>query len=820
MIAAYHNYVHGWNSGGVYLLLGKAGIQWGFNVNIEQAADAIFRGTDQYDLVGYNVSGRGDFNGDGLEDFLIGAPGHWDRIPTIPGWLYIVFGRKQGDWGKDFLLGSNADVKIVGENDLDQFGYAADFIGDINHDGFDDIICSAPYRKEFKKWDGKAYLILGDSTGWHATDKVAQKAVASFIVYPYEEAVVGYSVAGVGDVNQDGTPDFVIGVPGVNMACLIFGRPKVDWGQNFNLEKADVIFTGENGGDYAGSYISYANDVNRDGYSDFLISALYSHSDGGRIYLITGRKQWDSREVWLRRIDSSYNSEDVNSHTGFSTSGLVDYDGDGYDDFLIGARYLNDYEVPHAGKLYLIKGKESGWQHDLNLEFADYYFWGEDSITCAGWQVEDVGDVNGDRAHDFVTSGPFNSTGAHWGGKVYFFYGKNAALQASGKIEYASSHFPVPQVKLTLAGFEPDSTFTGQDGRYRLYISSHRNYLVTPSKILTPKTDELTITAHDAALVARYAVGLDTLNSNAKIAADVDLDKNIGMYDAAQICRFAIDLPRFASSHIGEFHFVPQQRVYSDVLSSFQNENYSTLALGDVDGNWQSNPIAKSLLTDSFSILPERIFCYANSQLTIPLKVEDQPGVISADIQIKYNPDHLEFVDIVTTGLTRDFCLVYNSQPDGIVKIAMYNLQPVDLTGEFILFKFKVPGNKKWSVSNFDVTLFRINDQPPIADRTVIYFVEKKKLRNEVEMVIQPNPFNPQTKIYFQNQAAENGELVIYDMLGREVRRFELGFLSPGEHEIIWDGKDNHGIELASGIYFAKFACGADIHFARLIKLK
>jgi len=266
MIAAYHNYVHGWNSGGVYLLLGKAGIQWGFNVNIEQAADAIFRGTDQYDLVGYNVSGRGDFNGDGLEDFLIGAPGHWDRIPTIPGWLYIVFGRKQGDWGKDFLLGSNADVKIVGENDLDQFGYAADFIGDINHDGFDDIICSAPYRKEFKKWDGKAYLILGDSTGWHATDKVAQKAVASFIVYPYEEAVVGYSVAGVGDVNQDGTPDFVIGVPGVNMACLIFGRPQVDWGQNFNLEKADVIFTGENGGDYAGSYISYANDVNRDGY--------------------------------------------------------------------------------------------------------------------------------------------------------------------------------------------------------------------------------------------------------------------------------------------------------------------------------------------------------------------------------------------------------------------------------------------------------------------------------------------------------------------------------------------------------------------------
>ncbi|HEX9975581.1 MAG TPA: integrin alpha, partial [bacterium] len=74
MVAEYHNYVHGWNSGGVYLILGDSGNKWGQNVNIEQAADAIFRGSQDYDMAGYNVAGKGDFNGDGLSDLIVGAP--------------------------------------------------------------------------------------------------------------------------------------------------------------------------------------------------------------------------------------------------------------------------------------------------------------------------------------------------------------------------------------------------------------------------------------------------------------------------------------------------------------------------------------------------------------------------------------------------------------------------------------------------------------------------------------------------------------------------------------------------------------------------
>lgn len=820
MVAAYHNYVHGWNSGGVYLLLGKANQSWGFNVNIEQAAHAIFRGSDPYDMVGYCVSGRGDFNGDGLDDLLIGAPGHWDRIPTNPGWLYIVFGRKDAAWGKDLLLASAADVKIVGEKDLDQFGYAVDFVGDINHDGFDDVICSAPYRNEFRNWDGKVYLILGDSTGWHETDRIAQKAVASFVVYPYDEAVTGYSVAGVGDVNQDGTPDFVIGVPGMNMACLILGRPQVDWGKNFNLEHADYIFTGEYNGDYAGSYISYANDVNRDGYADFLISAIKSHSEGGRVYLITGREGWPQREVWLGYVPSSFNSEDVDTHTGFSTSGLVDYDGDGYDDILIGARYLNSLEIPHAGKLYLIRGKADGWQHDLNLEFADYYFWGDTAITCAGWQVEDVGDVNGDCAHDFVTSGPFNSTGNHWGGKIYFFYGKNKAYPVSGQVTYFTQLRPVSDVKLMVTGSETRQIETDRDGKYRVLLAPHRDYWITPVRTLQPAQDQLFISAYDAALVAQHAVELRELSPIARLAADVDEDQAVNMYDAAQIGRYAVDLPRLPGSHAGEFRFEPKQRSYRNLSQIFTDENYTALILGDVNGDWNGASLYRNRAVQSTSILPEKLIGFLGMELSIPLSVEKESDVVAFDIHVKYDSDQLQFKDFKLNELLQGFEVISNTTNVGVIKIAGYSTKAVDLSGEVVRMTFQVMRAKKRNVSNFEVTALHFNEGPVWSDRTRIAIVDKKHPQEEAEMVIQPNPFNPHTRINFESSQSGAAELAIYDMLGHEVRRFALGKIAAGRHEQFWDGRDNLGQEVASGVYVVKFICGEKTQITKLIKLK
>ncbi len=819
MVAAYHNYLNGWNSGGVYLITGGPNIKWGFNVNIESAATAIFRGSQDYDMVGYCVKGKGDFNGDGYSDLIIGAPGTWDRMPETPGWTYIIFGKKELDWGANCRLAFSADVKIEGEKSLDQFGYAVSFVGDINHDGFDDMICSAPYRNEYKKWDGKVYIILGNSAGWQDNDLVVTKAVASFF-FPVENALTGYSVAGVGDVNQDGTPDFVIGVPGANVACLILGRPAVDWGYNFDLNNADYKFWGEFEGDYTGSWISAANDVNNDGHPDFLISAIQSYFNGGRIYLIQGRDHWDSRDISLRTADASFIGEDVETHTGFCTSGLKDYDGDGYDDLLIGARYLNSYNFPHAGKMYLIKGRQSGWQHDTNLEFIQEYFWGTDSITCAGWQVADVGDVNGDRAHDFITSGPFNSTGDHWGGKIYLFFGKNVSYLINGSVKYYSQNQPISNTKLMLYQFYADSSFTNEQGKYSFSTKPGDNYKVTPAKRSDQGTDAYAVSAYDAALVARYVVKIDSLNYYAKIAADVDQDKKVCMYDAAQIARYAVALPSLDSSHVGEFLFDPQSRFYQEIGTSFWNEDYIGLLLGDVDGNWQTtNSVSLKSLSLNF-ILPKSPVALIHSRISVPLKASKLENAISADIQILYDPEQLEFIKLNTTELTKDFSLIYNTEPLGKLRIAMYTTESVKFDGEIIRLEFNGINKRKTNFTRIQITAMRINNIKLNPEEMRILIEDKKDFYLAVELSNQPNPFNPATNIIYNNVTAGAGKLIIYDILGTVVRTFDLGYLTPGIHEQVWDGADNDGVELTSGIYFVKFICEKDVGISKMIKLK
>lgn len=818
MVAEYHNYVHGWNSGGVYLVLGSSKKETGQNINIEHAAGAIFRGSQEYDMVGYNVAGKGDFNGDGLDDLLIGAPGHWDRNPATPGWAYIVFGKRQADWGKDYLLTSHANVKLIGEADLDQFGYANSFVGDINHDGFDDIICAAAYRNQGAKWSGKVYLILGDSTGWSERDPISKKAAASFI-YPYNEAVTGYSVAGVGDVNQDGTPEFVIGVPGANMACLIFGRPNVDWGQNFNLANADYKFIGETEGDYAGSFISAANDVNDDGFPDFLVSAIRSFFNGGRIYLVCGRKNWGSREVGLSSVDASFRGEDVETHTGFSTSGLVDYDGDGFDDFLIGARYLNG-PYPHSGKLYLIKGKQDGWQHDYNLEKVPDYFWGDDTITCAGWQVADVGDINGDSAHDFVTSGPFNSTGAHWGGKIYLFYGNNIKCQVRGMVKYYSHQSPVPGVQLALTGAATDSSFTTEAGGYSFVVPPNQNFMITPSKVLAQNSDDYVVSAYDAALAARHAMKIDILNDYFFIAADVDQDQSVTMYDAAQIARFAVDLPALDGSRVGTFGFDPQRRHYQQTQGILSNEDYTALVMGDVDGNWTQKKLRRIFDIDNSLLLPEKIFAHLNSEIEIPIRVSSKDSLLSVDARIAYDPSHLLLLDVATTELSSHFQLVHNTLSEGITKIALYYPYRASLDGELIRLKFKVSGSGKKGSTEIRLTVCLINGVRAATGKTTINITDKKHRTMAVELLAQPNPFNPSTKIYVNTTTAGSSQIKIFDMLGREVRQFEPGYRTPGMYEIFWDGNDNSGIELASGVYFVKYIGENEVCLIKIIKLK
>jgi hypothetical protein len=161
--------------------------------------------------------------------------------------------------------------------------------GDVDGDGFDDILIGADENDDGGDRAGKAYLVLGKASGW-SMDSLLSGADASFIAEDAGDHAGG-AVASAGDVDGDGLDEILIGATWRSQwqgeTYFIRGR-EAGWAPDTDLATADASFVGENAYDYSG-FILGSGDVDGDGYSDLLISAAYD-SDGasyaGQTYLI------------------------------------------------------------------------------------------------------------------------------------------------------------------------------------------------------------------------------------------------------------------------------------------------------------------------------------------------------------------------------------------------------------------------------------------------------------------------------------------------------------------------------------------------------
>ena len=156
-------------------------------------SNASFWGEDADDGAGFSVAGAGDVNGDGYDDILIGARNN-DDGGSNAGQTYVIFGNESG-WAMDTNL-SKADASFWGEDEGDRAGWSVAGAGDVNGDGYDDILIGAYYNDEGGSNAGQTYLVLGKPSGW-SMDTDLSKADASFIG---EDAgdYSGWSVAGAG----------------------------------------------------------------------------------------------------------------------------------------------------------------------------------------------------------------------------------------------------------------------------------------------------------------------------------------------------------------------------------------------------------------------------------------------------------------------------------------------------------------------------------------------------------------------------------------------------------------------------------------------
>ena len=281
----------------------------------------IFDGINTGDRFGNSVSSAGDVNGDGYDDIIVGAPNY-----SNTGRVYLYFGGLTIG-----LINDTADVTITGVAVNSNFGFVVSSAGDVNDDGYDDVIVGAD---EYSSSTGRAYVYFGGASMNNVADVIMTGEAANNFF--------GNSVSSAGDVNGDGYSDVIAGARGYSSNT---GRAYVFFGGAVMNNAADVIMTGEAASNFFGRSVSSAGDVNGDGYSDVIVGADGYSSDTGRAYVFFGGAVMDSA------ADVTMTGEAAGSF-GFSVSSAGDVNGDGYSDVIVGA----DGYSSNTGKAYVYFG--------------------------------------------------------------------------------------------------------------------------------------------------------------------------------------------------------------------------------------------------------------------------------------------------------------------------------------------------------------------------------------------------------------------------------------------------------------------------------
>jgi len=286
------------DEGAVYIFFGSATLSGTKSLGAAESADVTILGKATRDRLGISVSSAGDVNGDGLDDIILGAYQNDDGAASYSGAAYIFFGASNLSGTKSLGGGQSADVTILGKAANDRLGKSVSGAGDVNGDGFDDIIVAAYQNDDGgSNAEGAAYIFFGASN-LSGTKDTGNADEDVRILGKAASDQLGYDVSGAGDVNGDGIDDVIVGAVAnddaanqAGSAYIIFGSTTLSGTKDTGTADEDVRFLGKAATNYLGVSVSSVGDVNSDGISDIIMGA-YGNSDGastaGAAYIFFG----------------------------------------------------------------------------------------------------------------------------------------------------------------------------------------------------------------------------------------------------------------------------------------------------------------------------------------------------------------------------------------------------------------------------------------------------------------------------------------------------------------------------------------------------
>jgi hypothetical protein len=372
--------------------------------------DRTYSGGLKGSRFGNAVTSAGDVNGDGYDDALIGAF-RWQNNAADPifpneGAAFVYYGSFRG------LAADPAWFAVSGQKDA-AFGYSAAAAGDVNNDGYADIIVGARVYTHIYNNEGAAFVYLGSPDGTSLSPDwttYGGKAVATY----------GHAVSGVGDVNGDGYDDVLVGAPGYSVDGQQSGAVFLFYGSESGLNlAAGWSYISPTVGARLGEAVSPAGDLNQDGFADFLVGMPgYAGLDGtqlstGGVLVFYGGSSGPAEAPDLQIL-----GEQAGSMLGFAVAAAGDINQDGVPDIVYGAYNFGEPpDKPNEGKAYVASGAAYGGNMPVLWSMT-----GEKADASFGYALS-TGDLNGDGFIDLAVGAPYYRSNTDILGKAFVYLG-------------------------------------------------------------------------------------------------------------------------------------------------------------------------------------------------------------------------------------------------------------------------------------------------------------------------------------------------------------------------------------------------------------
>lgn len=386
-------------------------------------ASHVFLGVNSGDKSGSTVINCGDVNGDGFDDFLVGAQG----ASQTKGTAYLVLGNPTLNYGTSYSLSDTAS-SFLGNSDSAYVGDVMCSKGDLNGDGYPDFVFALYHLNKIEIFLGKK-TVYGHKMLVESTSQTIELSKSSILF--------GKSISMAGDVNGDGYSDLIMGAPKANtnsltnngVSYLYYGKSTITG--NISNVTTFIAFNGEKNNDQSGYKVAIIPDINRDGFDDILIGSYPSEGGNGKVYLIYGKRDTFTA-MSLSSADAVFTSDSAIGFLGTEFVGLGDINGDGYGDFAIGDHGAGSN---YQGKIYIYFGKNENFASQNSVASANLILTGKEARENAGeGAIASAGDVNGDLCNDLIIGSYQNSI---YQGKVYVIYG-GASLPTSSEYTLSS----------------------------------------------------------------------------------------------------------------------------------------------------------------------------------------------------------------------------------------------------------------------------------------------------------------------------------------------------------------------------------------------